>query len=79
VFTSERGGPFSVRALQYIVAEAGKLAAEPATKPIKPTERGEPCRALELKPLKETGGGGRLVSAIFALRLEPFWAVRIIA
>jgi integrase len=26
VFTTERGGPLSVRALQYIVAEAGKLA-----------------------------------------------------
>ena len=29
VFTSERGGHFSVRALQYIVAEAGKLAGVP--------------------------------------------------
>jgi hypothetical protein len=61
--------------VQYIVAEAGKLAAEPATKP---TERADPCRALELKLLKETRGEGGL-SAIFALRLEPFWAVRILA
>ena len=29
VFTSERGGPFSVRALQYIVGEAGKQAGLP--------------------------------------------------
>jgi hypothetical protein len=52
--------------VQYIVAEAGKLAAEPATKP---TERAEPCRALELKLLKETRGRRR---SIFALCLEPF-------
>ena len=29
VFTTERGGPLSVRALQYIVAEAGKQAGLP--------------------------------------------------
>jgi integrase len=29
VFTTERGGPLSVRALQYIVAEAGKAAGLP--------------------------------------------------